>query len=215
MTVPDGTADGPPDPAEVALVARARAGDPDAFGDLVTMHQGAAFRVAYVLTGSAADAEDAAQEAFVKAYLALDRFRADAPFRPWLLAIVGNEARNRVRSRVRREGLAERALHAVRGGPAHRAPEGGVSPGAAAVTPSPELEALAGETQAEVRAALATLREDERRVVAGRFLLGLSERETAAALGIPEGTAKSRLNRALARMRETLEAAGTTAEATR
>ena len=213
MTQADGPADGAPDPAETALVARARAGDADAFGDLVTMHQAAAFRVAYVLTGSAADAEDAAQEGFVKAYLALDRFRPDARFRPWLLAIVGNEARNRVRSRVRRDGLASRALNAIRGD-ATRPPSPDGDPLLAAAR-SPELEALAGETQAEVRAALATLREDERRVVACRYLLGLSERETAAALGIPEGTAKSRLRRGLAGMREALEAAGTTAEATR
>ena len=62
-----------------------------------------------VITGSAADAEEAAQEAFVRAWLALRRFRQGAEFRPWLLAIVANEARNRVRSRRRREGLTERA----------------------------------------------------------------------------------------------------------
>jgi RNA polymerase sigma factor (sigma-70 family) len=213
VTPPDDHSDAAPDPAEVALVARARAGDADAFGDLVTIHQAAAFRVAYVLTGSAADAEDAAQEGFVKAYLALDRFRPDGRFRPWLLAIVGNEARNRVRSRVRRDGLAERALHALRGGSGQ--PASDAAPETLAVTPGPELAALAGETQAEVRAAMAMLREDERRVVTCRYLLGLSERETAAALGIPEGTAKSRLHRGLTRMRAALEAAGATAEATR
>jgi RNA polymerase sigma factor (sigma-70 family) len=213
VTQADGPADGGPDLAEAALVARARAGDADAFGDLVTIHQAAAFRVAYVLTGSAADAEDAAQEGFVKAYLALDRFRPEARFRPWLLAIVGNEARNRVRSRVRRDGLAERALHAIRGDGSRPACADGDQ--SLAVARSPELEALAGETQAEVRAAMATLRDDERQVVACRYLLGLSERETAAALGIPEGTAKSRLHRGLARMREALEAAGTITEATR
>ena len=113
--VPDRVAD----PSETALVERARHGDATAFGELVTMHQAAAFRVAYVLTASTAEAEDAAQEAFVKAYLALDRFRAGAPFRPWLLTIVGNEARNRLRARGRREGLADRALggHPRRGDP--------------------------------------------------------------------------------------------------
>ena len=212
MTQPD-VAEAVPDPAESALVARAQAGDADAFGDLVTMHQSAAFRVAYVLTGSAADAEDAAQEGFVKAYLALDRFRPDARFKPWLLAIVGNEARNRVRSRSRRDSLADRAIHAIRGSQAGPVRDG--DDATAAITPGPELEALAGETQAELRAAMASLREDERLVVACRYLLGLSERETAAALGIPEGTAKSRLHRGLGRMREALEAAGTTLEATR
>jgi RNA polymerase sigma-70 factor (ECF subfamily) len=203
--VPQGASgDASLDPVEAALVARARDGEADAFGELVARHQAAAFRVAYVLTGSAADAEDAAQEAFVKAYLALDRFAAGSPFRPWLLAIVGNEARNRVRSRSRRESLAERAVAAVRGGVARSTVDAEAR--SAAASPSPEIEVISGETHAEVRAALATLGEDERRVVACRYLLGLSEQETAAVLGIPAGTAKSRLHRGLRRMREALDA---------
>jgi RNA polymerase sigma-70 factor (ECF subfamily) len=190
-------ADGAPDPAaarEAALVARAQAGDAAAYGELVTMHQAAAFRVAYVLLGSAADAEDAAQEGFVRAYLALGRFRAGEPFRPWLLRVVGNEARNRRRARGRREGLAERAIAAVRG-PSGDPPS----------SPAPEVEAILGETQAEVRTALAGLDEGERLVVTCRYLLGLSEAETSAALGIPPGTVKSRLHRALRRLRDRLE----------
>ena len=88
---------------------RARRGDARAYESLVEEHQAIAFRTAYLITGSAADAEEAAQEAFVRAWLALRRFRRGAEFRPWLLAIVANEARNRVRNRKRREGLAERA----------------------------------------------------------------------------------------------------------
>jgi RNA polymerase sigma-70 factor, ECF subfamily len=61
-------------------------------------HEEAAFRTAYLIVGSAADAEDVTQEAFVKAYRALGRFRTGAPFRPWLLRIVGNEARNHRRA---------------------------------------------------------------------------------------------------------------------
>ena len=87
-----------PEAAETALVRRAQAGDAAAYGELVTMHEAAAFRVAYLLLGSASDAEDAAQEGFVHAYLALARFRAGEPFRPWLLQVVGNEARNRRRA---------------------------------------------------------------------------------------------------------------------
>ena len=90
---------------------RARRGDARAYESLVEEHQAIAFRTAYLITGSAAEAEEAAQEAFVRAWLALRRFRRGAEFRPWLLAIVANEARNRVRSRRRREGLAERAAH--------------------------------------------------------------------------------------------------------
>jgi RNA polymerase sigma-70 factor, ECF subfamily len=180
---------------EARLVRRAAAGDAEAYGDLVTMHQPAAFRVAYVLLRSAPDAEDAAQEAFVKAYLALGRFRAGEPFRPWLLQIVGNEARNRRRAMGRRAGMLGRAMAAV---------QGAIGGGPGPTLPSAETAVLAGEARDEVRAALLRLREDERMVVTCRYLLELSEAETVAALGIPAGTVKSRLHRGLARLRSEL-----------
>jgi DNA-directed RNA polymerase specialized sigma24 family protein len=96
-------------PTEDELVARAKRGELEAYGEIVRRHQSIAFRTAWVITGNAADAEEAAQDAFVKAYAALGRFRAGSPFRPWLLRIVTNEARNRRRSAVRRTGLALRA----------------------------------------------------------------------------------------------------------
>src|SRR5688500_13209149 len=83
---------------EEELVALARDGDSDAYADLVRSHQQIAFRTAMLITRNAADAEDAAQEAFVKAWRALPRFRAGEPVRPWLLTIVANEARNRRRA---------------------------------------------------------------------------------------------------------------------
>jgi RNA polymerase sigma factor (sigma-70 family) len=178
--------------SEAWLVRHAREGDAGAYGELVTMHQAAAFRVAYLLLGSAADAEDAAQEGFVRAYLALARFRDGEPFRPWLLQVVGNEARNRRRARGRRDGMLDRAMSAVRGGD---------EPSAVA----PERLVLASETRVEVLEALATLDEGERQVVTCRYLLELSEAETAAALGIPAGTVKSRLHRGLRRLRDRLE----------
>lgn len=192
----------PPGVSETQLVRRAQAGDAVAYGDLVTMHQAAAFRVAYLLLGSAADAEDSTQEAFVKAYLSLGRFRAGEPFRPWLLAVVGNEARNRRRARGRREGVLARAMAAVgRTG--------------AAVAVSTEAVLLAGETRTVVRAALLRLGEEERRVVACRYLLELSEAETAAALAIPAGTVKSRLHRGLRRLRTDLDDTAIRTEAVR
>jgi RNA polymerase sigma-70 factor (ECF subfamily) len=191
-----------PEAVEAALVRRAQAGDAAAYGELVTMHEGAAFRVAYLLLGSASDAEDAAQEGFVRAYLALARFRAGEPFRPWLLQVVGNEARNRRRALGRRAGMLDRAVRAFRGE-------------ATTTAASPEAVLLAGETHAEVREALGRLRDEERLVVACRYLMELSEAETAAALGIPTGTVKSRLHRALARLRDDLSDIGPLAEATR
>ncbi len=176
---------------EARLVRRAQDGDHSAYGELVTIHQTAAFRVAFLLLGSAPDAEDAAQDGFVRAHAAIARFREGEPFRPWLLAIVGNEARNRRRARGRREGMLGRAMSAFRAGEV-------------AATGGPERLVLAGETHAEVRDAVASLDDGERHVVACRYLLGLSEAETAAALGIPVGTVKSRLHRGLRRLRDRL-----------
>src|ERR671931_775283 len=93
---------------EAELVHRAKRGDVGAYEELVRMHQDLAARTAYVITGQAADAQDAVQEALMKAYRALGRFREDAPFRPWLFRIVANEARNRRRSAGRHARLALR-----------------------------------------------------------------------------------------------------------
>ena len=178
---------------EAALVERARRGDAAAYEALVRAHQDIAFRTACLFAGSAADAEEAAQEAFVKAWRALPRFRSGAPFRPWLLAIVGNEARNRRRAAGRRAGVALRA--------AHERPSGDAAP-------SPEAALLAGGERRALLAALSALDERDRAVIGCRILLDLSERETAEALGCRPGTVKSRLSRALGRMRGELERAG-------
>ena len=87
------------------------------------MHQGIALRTAYLIAGSAAEAEEAAHDGFVKAFRALSRFRRGRPFRPWLLAIVANEARNRRRSAGRRHALALRAAEEIRPGDAAPSPE--------------------------------------------------------------------------------------------
>lgn len=168
----------------------ARGGDRLAYGQLLARHQEVAFRAAYLIAGSAADAEDATQEAFVKAWLALARFRPSAPFRPWLVQIAVNEARNRRRGAGRRAGLTLQASREV-------------SPAAAA--PSAEEQALAAAERARLAAALENLREDDQLVIAARHLLGLSESETATALGVRPGTVKSRLSRALGRLRTELE----------
>jgi RNA polymerase sigma-70 factor, ECF subfamily len=86
----------PPDVA--AALERARAGDPEAFGLLVDRFRDAVFRAALAATGSPAEAEDAAQEAFVAAYRRLDRFRGESSFKTWLLTIVWNKALDRRRA---------------------------------------------------------------------------------------------------------------------
>jgi RNA polymerase sigma-70 factor (ECF subfamily) len=179
----------PPDDA--ALAERARGGDDRAFEELVRRYQGIAFRTAFLLTGSAADAEESAQTGFVKAWASLPRFRPGAPFRPWLLRIVANEAHNRRRSTRRRVELQLRASAAH-------------PPGDAA--PSPEGAALGREQRERLLQAVEGLPDRDRDVVACRYFLELSEDETASVLGVRRGTVKSRTARALARLREDLGA---------
>jgi RNA polymerase sigma factor (sigma-70 family) len=179
------------EPEESRLIAAARRGDQRAYAQLLARHQALAFRAAYLVTGSAAEAEDATQEACMKAWLALGRFRPQAPFRPWLVQIAVNEARNRRRAAGRRAGLALRLT------PSFTDPE---------LVPSAESEALAGEERAQLAAAVARLREDDQLIIAARYFLGLSEAEAAIALGLRRGTVKSRLSRALGRLQQQLEA---------
>ena len=175
---------------EEELVERARRGDEAAYEELVRMYQGIAFRTAYLLAGSAADAEEAAQDGFVKAWRALGRFRAGAPFRPWLLRIVANEARNRRRSGGRRAHLALRlAAEESSGGAA----------------PSPEATFLSAEQREQLLAVVNELPEDQRSVISLRYFVGLSEHEVAETLGVPQGTVKSRTARALERLRESYD----------
>jgi RNA polymerase sigma factor (sigma-70 family) len=175
---------------DAELIARARAGDDHAFGMLVARHQTVAFRTAYVICADAAEAEDAAQDAFMKARAAMGRFREGAPFRPWLLRIVANEARNRRRAAGRRLALAGRVAVVDQRPP----------------VPLPEAEAIADSERRELAGALAKLGPEHRQVIALRYLLDLSEAECAAALDCRPGTVKSRLSRALGRLRTDMEA---------
>jgi len=169
------------------LVDRARAGDVGAYELLVEQHQDIAVRVAALMCG-AADAPDVTQEAFVKAWRALPRFRPGAPFRPWLLAIVANEARNARRSAGRRAALATRATRSETG------------------TASTEELVLTAEDRDRLLGALEQLAAIDRDVISCRYLADLTERETAAVLGCRPGTVKSRLSRALERLRVLLDA---------
>jgi RNA polymerase sigma-70 factor (ECF subfamily) len=173
---------------EAAALARVRAGDASAYAVLVTLHAPIAKRLA-VLSGAGSEADDVVQEAFVKAYQALPRFHEGAGFRPWLLRIVVNETRNLQRGRSRRalrelRVAAERAVtHAV---------------------PDPADAAVSRDRLDGLIDAVEGLPDDLRDVVTCRYLLELSEAETAGTLEIPAGTVKSRLHRALGSLREVM-----------
>ena len=175
---------------DAVLVERSRNGDQDAYAELVTRYQAIAARTAYVITGTVADAEDVAQDAFVKAYRGLGSFRAGAPFRPWLLRIVANEAINRRKAAGRRPTVGLSVVEDRASGD---------------TALSPEASALARERREIVLDALRQMREEDRLVIAYRYFFDLSEVEMAEALGVARGTVKSRLSRAIARLRAVME----------
>ncbi len=173
---------------ETTAIERAVAGDHAAFGTLVERYQQVAFRAAYLIVRDAQEAEDVAQEAFVRAYGQLATFRIGEPLRPWLLRIVQNQALNTIRARNRRTGLLGRiAIFAP-----HTAP-------------SPHAEVAASDESSQVLAAIAELPDDDRTILHLRYFLELPEREIAAAIGRPPGTVKSRLHRAGQRLRAVIE----------
>ena len=174
---------------DAGLVRRAQEGDVGAYEELVSRYGAIAQRAAYLITGSAAEAEDAAQQAFVKAYYAIGKFRLEAPFRPWLLRIVTNEAKNRIRSQGRQAGVAVRLQ------------EGRPRDDAA---PSPEVAVLSKERSSALMEALNTLKIADRTVIYLRYFLELTEAEMAVTLACRPGTVKSRLSRALGRLKNAL-----------
>jgi RNA polymerase sigma factor (sigma-70 family) len=174
---------------DATIVAHVRAGDPEAYAELVRRHAPTALRTAAVL-GAGPDAEDVVQEAFVKGYARLDTFREGAPFRPWLLRIVSNEAHNLHRGdgrRRARERLTwERTERLLR-------------------EAEPLESTLSAERRELLLGMLRRLAERDRQVVVCRYLLDLDEAESAAVLGWPRGTVKSRSSRAIGRLRTMLE----------
>lgn len=166
------------------LIGRVRDGDTAAYAVLVRRHAPIAMRTAALL-GAGRDSEDVVQEAWVKAYRSLGSFRPDRPFRPWLLRIVANEARNAHRSSTRRIGREDRSAR--------------LSP---AVLVDPSAEVVDRDAKERLLAAVDALPDKLGRVVVCRFLLDLDEADTAVVLGVPRGTVKSRLSRGLARLRD-------------
>ena len=173
---------------DTEAVTRARGGDLDAYAVLVARYTARAHRAAFVL-GAGEEADDVVQEAFVKAFRHLSRFRAGEPFGPWLLRIVTNETRNLTRSRRRRTALALRLARLGAADPAGEAAGG------------PDIELVAAEQRARLLDAVQALPEAERQALVCRYFLDLSEAETAQVLGWPLGSVKSRTSRGLTRLR--------------
>ncbi len=173
---------------EADLLRRLREGNDDAFEELLGLYQRDVYRVARRLTGSAAEADDVAQETFVRAWQGLPRFRGQAALRTWLMRIAANLSLN-VRSSAR----------VARRGP--------VAPDEAAVSAAPGAEGtlLESERQARVASAIRELPDRQRTTLLLRVDQGMMFKEIARAMGCTTGTAKANFFHAVAALRRALE----------
>lgn len=167
---------------------QALAGSNEAWDTLVRAHQQPVFRLAYLLLGDVDEAEDAAQETFIRAFRALKTFDTDRALRPWLFSIAANLARNRRRSIARYLAAIQRL---GRNEPAHAA--------------SIESNNAAGWDAQTVWQAIRSLGHQDQEVIYLRIFLEMPVEDTSAALGLPPGTVKSRLHRALERLRQIIQ----------
>lgn len=168
------------------LIRSAQRGDTGAYEQLVQRHQEPVFRLAYLICGDPDEAEDIAQDALIAAYRALPRFDSERPLRPWLLRITANTARNRRRS-------VGRYLNALRRW-------------ASEWTDEADAEAQASDTLAAeaLLDAVRRMSEADQTVIYLRYYLDLSVAEAAQTLDVEPGTVKSRLSRALGRLRKSV-----------
>jgi RNA polymerase sigma-70 factor, ECF subfamily len=196
-----------PGPSDEALLVRARSGDERAFAAIVTRHEPRVAATAIGMLGPGNEAEDVGQETFIRLYRSLDRFRGDASLGTYLTRIAMNLSLTALRRRK------SWYAHFV---PAGAGPEGREADGRTAA--GPRIEAIAAEGTRDalasleteeravrVRRALDELKPEHRAVVVLRWMEGLSTRDTAKALGVPEGTVMSRLYRAMDRLGTALE----------
>jgi RNA polymerase sigma-70 factor (ECF subfamily) len=173
---------------ESTLIRHAADGEAAAWEPLVLAHQEAVFRLCYLLLGDPDDAEDIAQETFLRAWNHLKRFDLMRPLRPWLLSIASNLASNRRRSAGRYLAALTRAFRSEP-----------VSSGSVEEKSAQHMQA------SDLWKAVRNLNMPDQQIIYLRYFLELSVTETAEVLQVAEGTVKSRLSRALERLREIIE----------
>jgi len=176
---------------DAAAIECTLAGDPDAFGEIVSRYHRAVFSIAYRMTGSRAEAEDLCQDVFLRAYRSLDRFDRSLQFGPWLRRIASNAALNHLRHRAVSSSSASDAEAAERSVP---------DPAA-----GPEERAASAETADRLGRALARLPVNQRLAFTLKYVEDLTAEEIAQAMDAPRNTVKTWLLRAREALRRELK----------
>lgn len=191
-------------PSDADLVAACRRGRREAFGELVTRHQGRVFNLAFRLSGNHDDAAEITQEAFLKAYKALGSFRSDSAFYTWVFRIAVNTARSRQRFRAVRP--KEVSLDANPGDNRENSRDrrSAFVADLRSADAGPVEEASRAEHRRLVGEGVAKLNEEQRMLIVLRDLEGRNYGEIADLLDCPRGTVKSRLHRARMALRDIL-----------
>jgi RNA polymerase sigma-70 factor (ECF subfamily) len=191
---------------EEQLLRRLRARDERAFTTLVITHQTRVYGLCLRMVGNAAEAEDLAQEVFVRAFQAVDRFRGDSLLSTWLYRIGINLCKNRLKYLGRRGQGRRSSLEDVNEAALDDA--GGPNRPLAEPRPRPDHALEGNEARDLIQSALDTLDPEHRELLVLRDIEGLSYAEVVGITGLPVGTVKSRLHRARAALREAYLAAG-------
>ncbi len=167
------------------LVQQSKSGNIDAFDELIKRYESKIYTVAYKFTGNHADANDLAQETFIRVYQSLPSFRGDSSFATWIYRIASNVCRDELRRQQRRKKISLDEMMSQPGGNLSLADDG----------VSPEVSLEKSELQRAVQRCLNTLSDEQRLILIMREIQELSYDEIAAALDCSLGTVKSRLNR--------------------
>ncbi len=187
-----------------ALIQRCRAGDETAFEELVAAYHRRIWNIAYQMVGDSDDADDITQEAFVRVYRAIGRFREESSLATWVYRITVNLSTDFLRRRRRHEAVSLEQVDADSHSARHDPVAAGSPAGTHNPSASPLREAETAELRAKLKEAILSLPDHYRSVVILRDVEGLSYREIASVLGCPEGTVMSRLFYAKRSLREKL-----------
>lgn len=182
---------------EKDLVERAKSGDIEAFEQLVISCQKKVFNIAYRMIGNYEDANELAQEVFLKAFRSIKKFKGDSLFSTWIYKVTANVCLDEIRKRKKKVVISlDREIEFNDGEVKRQIPDN---------APTPDMEAETNELKSAVNESIAQLPDDYKSMIILRDIQGFSYDEISKIVNCPEGTVKSRINRARQALKKILQ----------